>query len=53
MNSNIKHGGDILTTQLRDWSLITGKGGYKTGGGGGHVKFYPYEKGGREKFKPC
>ena len=20
-------------------------GGYKTGGGGGHVKFYPYEKG--------
>ena len=23
-----------------------GRGGYKTGGGGGHVKFYPYEKGG-------
>ena len=23
-------------------------GGYKTGGGG-HVKFYPYEKGGAEK----
>ena len=22
------------------------EGGYKTGGGGGHVKFYPYEKGG-------
>ena len=34
---------------LRDWSLITGRGGYKTGGGG-HVKFYPYEKGGRKKF---
>ena len=33
---------------LRDWSLITGRGGYKTGGGG-HVKFYPYEKGGAEK----
>ena len=34
----------------RDWSLITGRGGYKTGGGG-HVKFYPYEKGGgRKKF---
>ena len=25
------------------------RGGYKTGGGGGHVKFYPYEKGGAEK----
>ena len=36
---------------IRDWSLITGRGGgYKTGGGGGHVKFYPYEKGGRKKF---
>ena len=22
------------------------EGGYKTGGGGRHVKFYPYEKGG-------
>ena len=37
---------------IRDWSLITarlrgGGGGYKTGGGG-HVKFYPYEKGGAE-----
>ena len=36
---------------LRDWSLITGRGG---GGatkreGVGHVKFYPYEKGGPEK----
>ena len=35
---------------LREWSLITGRGGYKTGGGGGHVKFYPYEKGGQKKF---
>ena len=35
---------------LRDWSLITGRGGYKTGGGGGHMKFYPYEKGGRKRF---
>ena len=32
----------------RDWSLITGRGGYKTGGGG-HIKFYPKEKGGRKK----
>ena len=32
--------------KVRDWSLITGRGGgYKTGGGG-HMKFYPYEKGG-------
>ena len=28
---------------LRDRSLITGRGDYKTGGG--HVKFYPSEKG--------
>ena len=35
---------------VRDWSLITGRGGYKTGGGGGHVKFYRYEKGGQKKF---
>ena len=30
-----------------------GRGGYKTGrGGGGHMKFYPYEKGGgrRKQF---
>ena len=33
---------------LRDWSLLTGRGGYKTGGGG-PVKFYPYKKGGAEK----
>ena len=26
-----------------------GRGGYKTGGGGGHVKFDPYEKGGAKK----
>ena len=31
--------------------LVTnyGEGGYKTGGGG-HVKFYPFEKGGWKKF---
>ena len=37
---------------VRDWSLITGMGG---GGGlqnrrGGHMKFYPYEKGGGKSF---
>ena len=30
---------------IRDWSLITGRG-LQNGRGGGHVKFYPYEKGG-------
>ena len=37
---------------FRDWSLITGRGGGATKQeGGGHVKFYPYEKGGgRKKF---
>ena len=35
---------------FNDKGLVTnyGKGGYKTGGG--HVKFYPYEKGGHKKF---
>ena len=32
----------VYKALLRDWSLITGRGGgYKTGGGEGHVKFYP------------
>ena len=35
------------TLVLRDWSLITGRGATK--GGGGHVKFYPYVKGGGGK----
>ena len=34
---------------LRDWSLITGRGG-ATKREGGHVKFYPYEKGGGKSF---
>ena len=34
---------------IRDWSLITGRGG-ATKREGGHVKFYPYEKGGRKIF---
>ena len=28
---------------VKDWSLVTGKGGYKTGGGG----IFPLRKGGR------
>ena len=36
---------------LRDWSLVTGRGGGATKReGGGHVMFYPSEKGGRKKF---
>ena len=45
------HGGENQT--VRDWSLITGRGGATKWEGGGHVKFYPYEKGGRIKFLPC
>ena len=30
---------------LTDWSLITGRGAIKRGGGGGHVKFDLYKKG--------
>ena len=30
-----------------DWSLITGRGGYKTAGG--QVKFYPYKRGRKRK----
>ena len=35
---------------LRDWSLITGRGGgYKTGGGGGKSSFTPTKRGGGGK----
>ena len=33
----------------RDWSLFMGGGGTKREGGG-HVKCYPYEKGGGKSF---
>ena len=33
---------------LRDWSLITGRGGYKTGGGGAR-EVLPLQKGGGGK----
>ena len=46
-------GGDLPPLNPAGKGLVTnyrdGGGGYKTGGGGGHVKFYPYEKGGAEK----
>ena len=38
-----------LFFQLRDWSLITGRGGYETGGGGAH-EVLPLRKGGWKKF---
>ena len=41
--------GRAVDTLLRVRSLITGRGGLQNGRGG-HVKFYPYEKGGRKKF---
>ena len=34
-----------VTLYIRDWSLITGRGGYKTGAGG-HLKFFPNVMGG-------
>ena len=39
-----------FTWNLRDWSLITGRRGYKTEEGGGGVKFYSYEKWGQNLF---
>ena len=39
--------GSKFSEILRGWSLITGRGG-ATKREGGHVKFYPYEKGGAE-----
>ena len=40
--------------ELREWSLITGKGGGLQKGrrGEGQVKFYPYKKGAQKRFQP-
>ena len=38
---------DIILGVIRDWSLITGRGGYETGGGAREV--LPLRKGGAEK----
>ena len=35
----------LMRFNFREWSLITGSGGLQNGRVG-HVKFYPYEKGG-------
>ena len=36
-----------FSSNVREWSLIKGRVGYKKGGGGGQVKFYSYKKGRR------
>ena len=41
--------GAVLVYRVRDWSLITGRGG-ATKWEGRHVKFYAYEKGGGKSF---
>ena len=38
----------VTCRDIRDWSLITGREGASKREGG-HVKFYPYEKGGAEQ----
>ena len=39
--------------QIRDWTLITGRGGGVQNGRAGQVKFYPYKKGGKQSFVPA
>ena len=39
MGTLFDHNGRPFSTKLREWSLITGRGGgYKKGGGGGYKK---------------
>ena len=45
----LNHTSAVMAICIREWSLITGRGGLQNGRGG-HMKFYPYEKGGRKKF---
>ena len=49
--SYLKEQHKYIGPSVRDWSLITGReGAMNRRGGGGHVKFYPYEKGGQHFF---
>ena len=41
------------TTSFKGLVTNYGERGATKREGGGHVKFYPYEKRGRKKFKPC
>ena len=41
------------SVELRDWSLITGRGGATKREGGGAREVLPLRKGGRKKFEPC
>ena len=45
----------MTTGRQTNKGLVTnyGEGGATKREGGGHMKFYPYEKGGQERFKLC
>ena len=40
----------VCTLAVREWSLITGRGGATKREGGGAREVYPCEKGGHKKF---
>ena len=40
----------VCTLAVREWSLITGRGGATKREGGGHVKFTPAKRGGTKSF---
>ena len=44
----VQHIPFVFGLEFRDWSLITGRGGYKTGGGG--ACFTPTKRGGGKSF---
>ena len=56
MGTLFDHNGRPFSTKLREWSLITGRGGgYKKGGGGvqkgrGSTQVLPLQKGVRKSF---
>ena len=49
-NAQLCHDTCLSKLCIRDWSLIMGRGATKRERGGGHVKFYPYKKGGGKSF---
>ena len=53
MASSLSHSYLEITMGAAIQGLVTNYGeggGLQNGRGGGHVKFYPYEKGGQKKF---